>query len=73
MESEPVTASSVTYVAPPPELLEDLAAQVCYALGDGYAVPYVVHGLAGLLKVIAHAQAKALNHRCRGGNDHGSG
>lgn len=72
MESETVTPSNVTYVAPPAELLDSLAVDVCYALGDEYAVPYVVHGLAGLLKVIARAQAKALNRRCRGGNDHGA-
>lgn len=66
MDSEIVTPSGVTYVAPPPDLIDDLAVEVCYALGDDYTIPYVVHGLAGLLKVIAHAQAKTLNHRRRG-------
>jgi len=66
MESETVTTSNVTYVAPPSELIDDLAVEVCYALGDDYTIPYVVHGLAGLLKAIAHAQVKRLNHRCPG-------
>jgi hypothetical protein len=57
---------AVLYSPPPPDVLEHFAYEVCQGLGENFSDPDVVYGLAGFLKVITQAQAKALNRKPNG-------
>lgn len=51
----------VLYSPPAPETLDAFAWQVCRQLGESYAEPEVVRGLAAFIQVAAQIQAKQLN------------
>ena len=67
MSPQSASTRLVTYDPPSPEVLERFAHDVCRELGPDYTAPEVVHGLAHFMKVIARAQANALNQVNQGG------
>ena len=61
MSDTPKIKRNVEYVAPPADVLEDFAHQVCQRLGDEFADPEIERGFADFLIVMSRILANNLN------------
>jgi hypothetical protein len=61
MNDTPKIKRNVEYVAPPADVLEDFAHQMCQRLGDEFADPEIERGFANFLIVVSRILAKNLN------------
>lgn len=61
MSETPKMKQTIEYVAPPADVLEDFAHQVCQRLGGEFADPEVERGFADFMILISRILAKNLN------------
>ena len=61
MSETPEMKQNIEYVAPPADVLENFAHQVCQSLGGEYADPEIENGFADFLVLVSRILANNLN------------